>query len=305
MKARLMLVLLSVIVVSGCTSTGPTDTEVYSDTLQQGEITTYTVDTGNSSAQQVKSVLGARLSNAEIAHSIEGMEQNSTESGQLELQVEKVKNSSAQHQRIKELLEPGKFEAILKFSASEAGELIYETESGNKTFNIEQNPDSYVFDGETYQEGEEFNFRGRKAYFEDGELNIVAYTGDDIVGGGDERMRAQRTSGFQMMARITLSEDAAQHFHNLLDNYRVPDESRYSSGLERSDGETAKLYQKMDGESFQSLTITESLKETRTRTVSITLTAETEEKVRNKMDKIRAKITSGKLPEDVEMEKVD
>lgn len=301
MEARVLLVLFAVIVVSGCTSTGPTDTTLDTDTLSQDEITTYTIDTGSSPAQQVRDVIETRLTEADISHSIEGMEQNSSEPGQLELQVESAKNFSAQRQRIEKLLEPGSFEAVLKFDVAGRDQLQYGNSSDSETFSIGQNQDGYLFNGETYQEGEEFNFSGRRAYFEDGELNVVAYTGEDIVNTGDQRLMPSGR-GIQMSATMTLSQDASHHFQSLLQSYSKAEESSY---LERSDGENAMIYLRLDGETFQSLTIPEYFKESRTTEVQIALTGETEEEVKEKMMEIRSKVVSGKMPEDVEIEKVE
>jgi hypothetical protein len=301
MKARLILVLLSVALVSGCTSTGPADTSLNPDTLSQEEVTTYTVDTGAASAQEVRDVLEARLSDAGIPHSMDRVEGNSSDSGLLEIKVESTRNLSAQRDRIEELLEPGRFEAGLKFSASGREQLQYGEGSGSETFSIGQNQDGYVFEGETYREGEEFSFRGRRAYFDDGELNMVAYTSDGIVSAGDQRAMSGRR-GVQITARLTLSQNASDHFYSLLQSYRMTEDSSY---LEKTDGEPAKVHFRLDNETFQSLTMSTYLRESRTRNVQLSMSGETEEEAREKMNRIRSKIVSGKLPEGVEIVKIE
>lgn len=301
MKAQLILVLLSVALVSGCTSSGPADTSLNTNTLSQEEVTTYTVDTGAESAQEVRHVVEARLSDALIPHSMDRVEGNTSDSSLLEIKVESAKNSSAQRDRIEELLEPGKFEAVLKFDASSREEIRYGNSSDGETFSIGRNQDGYVFDGETYQEGEDFSFRGRRAYYEDGELNIVAYNGDDIVSAGDQRAVSDRV-GVRMSARITLSQNASRRLHSLLQNYEKGERSGY---LEKMGGESAMMHLRMDNETFQSLAISGSFKERRIRDFQLALTGETEEEAREKMNQIRSKIVSGKLPKGIEIVKIE
>jgi hypothetical protein len=301
MKARLILVLLSVALVSGCTSSGPADTSLNPDTLSQEEVTTYTVDTGAASAQEVRHVVEARLSNAGISHSIDGVEGNSSDSGLLELKVESAGNSSAQRDRIKELLQPGKFEAVLRFSTAGRDEIRYGNGSDMETFSIGRNQDEYVFGGDTYREGEEFSFKGRSAYFEDGELKVVAYNGDDIVSAGDQRTVSGR-AGVRASTRITLSQDASHHLHRLLQNYKKGERTGY---LEKVDGESAMMHLTMDDKIFQSLAISGSFKERRIRDTRLVLNGETQEEANEKMSQIRSKIVSGKLPEGIRIEQVE
>jgi hypothetical protein len=300
METRILLILLTVVVVSGCTSSGPADTSLNPDTLSQEEITTYTVDTGAASSQEVRDVLENRLSDAGIPHSMDRVERNSSDSGLLEIKVESARNSSAQRNRIEELLEPGRFEAVLKLSASGREQLHYGEGSGSETFSIGQNQDGYVFDGETYREGEEFSFRGRRAYFDDGELNMVAYTSDGIVSAGSQEMTPQR-GRYEATARLTLSQNASDHFYSLLQSYEMGS----SSYLEKTDGDPAKVHFRLDNDTFQSLTMSNYLRESRTRNVQLSMPGETEEEAREKMSRIRSKIVSGKLPAGVEIVKIE
>lgn len=298
MKCRLVLVLAFIAVVSGCTSNSLTDTTLDTSNIPEDELKTYTIETGDSSATEIKKLLSLRLKDAGISHSIDRLEQNSTETGQLQLQVKKGEN-------ITDLLDSGEFEAVLKFNAEEINEFRYNGSSGEQVFTVEKSGEEYVFGERTYQESEEFKLSGREAYFEDGELNVVAYSSEDITSAGNQRIRG-RPNGYQATARLTLSSSAADHFNAILQNYDVSEESRTGGEfLQRSDGERAMMYFRLNGETVQTLTISHTLKERRIDTPRIAMMEETEEEVRAKMSQIKSIIASGKLPEDVQIREKD
>lgn len=298
MKSRLVLVLAFIAVVSGCTSNSLTDTTLDTSNIPEDELKTYTIETGDSSATEVRNIISLRLKDAGISHSIERLEQNTTETGHLELQVKKGENITG-------LLDSGEFEAVLKFNAEEINEFRYNDSSGEQVFNVEKSGDEYVFGERTYRESEEFKLKGREAYFEEGELIVRAYSSEDITSAGNQRTMS-RPNGYQATARLTLSSDAADHFNALLQNYEVSEESRTGGEfLRRSDDERAMMYFRLNGETVQTLTISDTLKERRIDTAQIALTAETEEEVKSEMSQIKSIIASGKLPEDVQIREKD
>lgn len=199
----------------------------------------------------------------------------------------------------------GNFEARMPIKVRDARNFTLEN---TYTFEYE-NPNVSVYRGSEklgeFQEGERFqleneSFIYKNATAETAQLEVVAYSGEDIL----EVLTSQSMvrggqGGYSASFPVLITRDSAQNVYQVSNNY-----NSLGSYLSHPDGTVARLRLYVDGQQENALRVSSDFARQTITQPSIQTGGETEAEARDSMKQLQAILQSGQLPAGVQVEQV-